>query len=69
VFSFGEILKIRVSFVQAQQVVFEYMEVFYNRIRRHAKIGNQIKYLRISLTSFMPPDNNQRHNPDDLPVH
>ena len=41
-FSFGEILKIRVSFVQAQQVVFEYMEVFYNRIRRHAKIGNQV---------------------------
>lgn len=27
---------------QAQQVVFEYIEVFYNRIRRHAKIGNQI---------------------------
>ena len=27
---------------QAQQVVFEYIEVFYNRIRRHAKISNQI---------------------------
>jgi putative transposase len=27
---------------QAKQVVFEYIEVFYNRIRRHAKIGNQI---------------------------
>ena len=27
---------------QARQVVFEYIEVFYNRIRRHAKIGNQI---------------------------
>eukprot|EP01036_Dinobryon_divergens_P038120 gene38120-49985_t len=26
---------------QARQVVFEYIEVFYNRIRRHAKIGNQ----------------------------
>ena len=27
---------------QARQIVFEYIEVFYNRIRRHAKIGNQI---------------------------
>lgn len=27
---------------QAKQVVFEYIEVFYNRTRRHAKIGNQI---------------------------
>ena len=27
---------------QARQVVFEYIEVFYNRIRRHAKTGNQI---------------------------
>jgi putative transposase len=27
---------------QARQVIFEYIEVFYNRIRRHAKIGNQI---------------------------
>jgi len=27
---------------QARQVVFEYIEVFYNRIRRHAKIGNQV---------------------------
>jgi putative transposase len=26
----------------ARQVVFEYIEVFYNRIRRHAKIGNQV---------------------------
>jgi putative transposase len=26
---------------QARRVVFEYIEVFYNRIRRHAKIGNQ----------------------------
>ena len=26
---------------QARQVVFEYIEVFYNRIRRHAKIGNK----------------------------
>lgn len=26
---------------QARQVVFEYIEVFYNRIRHHAKIGNQ----------------------------
>lgn len=26
---------------QARQVIFEYIEVFYNRIRRHAKIGNQ----------------------------
>lgn len=26
---------------QARQVVFEYIEVFYNRIRRHTKIGNQ----------------------------
>jgi len=25
----------------ARQVVFEYIEVFYNRIRCHAKIGNQ----------------------------
>lgn len=27
---------------QARQVVFEYIEVFYNRSRRHAKIGNQV---------------------------
>lgn len=27
---------------QARQVVFEYIEVFYNRIRRHAKIANQV---------------------------
>ena len=26
----------------ARQVVFEYIEVFYNRIRRHAKISNQV---------------------------
>ena len=26
---------------QARQVVFEYIEVFYNRIRRHATIQNQ----------------------------
>jgi len=26
---------------QVRQVLFEYIEVFYNRIRRHAKIGNQ----------------------------
>ena len=25
---------------QARQVVFEYIDVFYNRIRRHAKISN-----------------------------
>ncbi len=27
---------------QARQMIFEYIEVFYNRTRRHAKIGNQI---------------------------
>ena len=27
---------------RAQQVLFEYIEVFYNRIRRHAKLGKQI---------------------------
>ena len=27
---------------QARQVVFEYIEVFYNRIRRHATIQNQV---------------------------
>jgi putative transposase len=27
---------------QARKVVFEYIEVFYNRIRRHAKISNQV---------------------------
>lgn len=27
---------------QTRQVVFEYIEVFYNRIRRHAKISNQV---------------------------
>ena len=26
----------------AKRTIFEYIEVFYNRIRRHAKIGNQI---------------------------
>jgi putative transposase len=26
---------------QAKAVVFEYIEVFYNQIRRHAKLGNQ----------------------------
>ena len=27
---------------EAKRVMFEYIEVFYNRIRRHAKINNQI---------------------------
>ena len=27
---------------EAKKVTFEYIEVFYNRIRRHAKINNQI---------------------------
>lgn len=27
---------------QARKLVFEYIEVFYNRIRHHAKIGNQV---------------------------
>ena len=27
---------------EARQVTFEYIEVFYNRIRRHAKLKNQI---------------------------
>ena len=27
---------------QARQVVFDYIEVFYNRIRRHATIQNQV---------------------------
>ena len=27
--------------VNARRVIFEYIEVFYNRIRRHAKINNQ----------------------------
>ena len=27
---------------EAKRVTFEYIEVFNNRIRRHAKIGNQI---------------------------
>jgi putative transposase len=26
---------------EARRVVFEYIEVFYNQIRRHAKINNQ----------------------------
>ena len=26
----------------ARKVTFEYIEVFYNRIRRHAKLNNQI---------------------------
>ena len=52
---------------QARRVAFEYIEVFYNRIRRHAKIGNQI--LLISPTSITPAGNNLRHNSDDLPVH
>ena len=30
--------------VEAKRVTFEYVEVFYNRIRRHAKINNQIPY-------------------------
>lgn len=47
---------------RARQAVFEYIEVFYNRIRRHTKIVNQAPL--ISLTS-----NNLRHNSDDLPVH
>src|SRR5665647_2954904 len=49
------------------QVAFEYIEVFYNRIRRHAKIGNLVPL--ISLTSFTPAGNNLRHHPDDLPVY
>jgi hypothetical protein len=35
---------------QARQVVFEYIEVYYNCIRRHAKIGNQAP--ATSLTSL-----------------
>ncbi len=27
---------------QAKQVVFDYIEVFYNRVRRHATIQNQV---------------------------
>ena len=27
---------------EAKRVTFEYIEVFYNRIRRHAKLKNQI---------------------------
>ena len=30
------------SRVRQQHVAFKYIEVFYNRIRRHAKISNQI---------------------------
>jgi putative transposase len=30
------------TIVVVKQVTFEYIEVFYNRIRRHAKINNQI---------------------------
>ena len=29
-------------FAASKRVTFEYIEVFYNRIRRHAKINNQI---------------------------
>jgi tripartite-type tricarboxylate transporter receptor subunit TctC len=35
---------------QARQVVFEYIEVFYNRIRRHAKIGNQVPAMISTLS-------------------
>ena len=37
---------------QARQVVFEYIEVFYNRIRRHAKIGNQVPAVFASQQQF-----------------
>lgn len=52
---------------QARQVVFEYIEVFYNCIWRHAKIGNQIP--ADFANQFMPAGNNLLHNPIDLPVH
>lgn len=41
---------------EAKSEIFDYIEVFYNRIRRHAKIGNQV-----------PADFANRF--DDLPVH
>jgi putative transposase len=52
---------------QSRQVVFEYIEVFYNRTRRHAIVV--IKSLPISPSSFMMSATRLPHHLDDLPVH
>ena len=41
----------------ARQIVFKYIEVFYNRIRRHATIQNQV-----------PADYAQQFYKDELPI-
>jgi hemerythrin-like domain-containing protein len=40
-FNLSLMTKIRVCDAEAKRVKFEYIEVFYNLIRRHAKINNQ----------------------------
>ena len=50
----------------AKQVVFDYIEVFYNRIRRHAKIGNQIP---AQFAEQFYNHNKSLHNASDLSVH
>ena len=41
---------------EARKVTFEYIEVFYNRIRRHAKLRNQITTVPLTFTTN-PSDN------------
>jgi hypothetical protein len=52
-------------------MVFEYIEVYYNRIRDVMRKGNQVsaKYPLTSLASFMSAADNLQHNSDALPVH
>lgn len=50
--------------VSRQGRCLEYVEVFYNRARHHAKIGNLAP--ATSVTGAMP-ETKSRHNPYDLP--
>ena len=52
---------------QPRQVVFEYVEVFYNRIRRHKKLAT--KCLLNSLTSTTAAGNMLLRDREDSPLH
>lgn len=50
---------------EAKQVAFEYIEVFYNRIRRYAKINYQI--LHNSLNLYLNSKSKMQHNHHTCP--
>ena len=52
---------------QARQVVFDYIEVFYNRIRRHATIQNQVP--ADYANQFYKNELQIAAQLNDLPVH